>query len=108
MPGTNAGTGIPLHLRCAKCKVRRPWRNPGDHTGMNLEATGRVKSLTVRESHRQNARTLPYKAEYRCLDCGHTGWSKHDDMAHLLRRKGIQVHVRDGAMFILKQDKKIP
>ena len=34
-------------------------------------------------------------AEYRCLRCGHVGWSKHDTMEGLLRQKGFEVVFED-------------
>lgn len=73
MPGTNAGTGYPLTFRCAKCK-RGNWR---DHTrGLNY---------TIIARRRHNKRGLlmrcdrEYEYRYRCLDCGHEGWTKHDN-----------------------------
>lgn len=78
MPGTNAGTGQPLTLRCAKCKVGRDWRE--DRAGgTNLEATGRVRAVkhqTVRQTNR--------KIQYRCKDCGHVGWTQHRSAERLL------------------------
>lgn len=76
MPGTNAGTGQPLTLRCAKCKTT--WRR--DYGGgTNLEATGRTKPVPHR-GIRQTTR----KIEYRCRDCGHVGWTQHIDAERLL------------------------
>ena len=81
MPGTNAGTGYPLTLRCAKCKVLR------DATGRsadNLEATGRTRDLRPSERH-HGYRQTGRKIEYRCRDCGHVGWSQHSDAERLLK-----------------------
>ena len=78
MPGTNAGTGYPLTLRCAKCKAGRSgYRRHGTH----LEATGRTRP-TLHQGYRQTDR----RVEYHCLDCGHVGWSQHSDAERLLRR----------------------
>lgn len=77
MPGTNAGTGQPLTLRCAKCKTYRF----GPDRGTNLEATGRTRPMphsAIRQTNR--------KIEYHCRDCGHTGWSQHIDAERLIRR----------------------
>lgn len=85
MPGTNAGTGYPLVLRCAKCKVLRDYRSfahEDTHKGMNLEATGRSKPMKNR-GYRQSK----LKIEYRCRDCGHVGWSQHSDAEALLLKK---------------------
>jgi hypothetical protein len=87
MPGSNAGTGYPLTLRCGKCKVGRDWEND-DHKGTKLEATGRKRPLASSQHGRGNPRALQYRAEYRCLDCGHIGWSRHGTMEFLLKRKG--------------------
>lgn len=78
MPGTNAGTGQPLTLRCAKCRAAR---SLAVHDGTNLEWTGRTKPAP-HKSIRQTNR----KIEYHCLDCGHTGWSQHIDAERLIRR----------------------
>lgn len=75
MPGTNAGTGCPLTLKCAKCRLSRNWsRNFRE----GLVATGRTRAVS-RRSIRQTTR----KVEYRCLDCGHVGWTQHIDAERL-------------------------
>ncbi len=66
MPGTNAGTGQPLTLKCAKCKTNS-WRD-----ACRLEATGRFRPMP-HKAIRQTWR----KVEYRCLECGHVGWTQH-------------------------------
>lgn len=89
------GTGSPLTFRCAKCKVGRDWRNH-DHAGENVEATGRVKRLPPRRwGVSRGMRHVPYLVEYRCLDCEHVGWSSHDTMKDLLRRKGYEIMFDD-------------
>lgn len=80
MPGTNAGTGQPLTLRCGKCKKYSDWRN---HRPVHLEATGRWKP---RNDGRGGARISDRFFEYRCLDCKHVGWSKHKDAERLFRK----------------------
>jgi predicted RNA-binding Zn-ribbon protein involved in translation (DUF1610 family) len=78
MPGTNAGTGQPLTLRCAKCRksdVRR-----GTSRGTNLEATGRLRPVTHRGVRQTNR-----KIQYRCRDCGHVGWTQHIDAERLFK-----------------------
>lgn len=83
MPGST-GTGYPLTLRCAKCKVRRSDR---DHEcGTHLAATGRTRPIPSSQFGRGHPRALQYQAEYRCLDCGHVGWSRHRTMEDLLRK----------------------
>lgn len=78
MPGTNAGTGQPLTLRCAKCKTT--WRRDSGSGGTNLEATGRTKSVRHKAIRQTNR-----KIEYRCRDCGHVGWTQHESAERLLR-----------------------
>lgn len=78
--GSNNGTGQPMYLRCAKCKTRR-----GRFYGQpeRLEATGRTRP---RRDGRGGARITHRFIEYRCLVCGHVGWSKHMDAERLLAR----------------------
>jgi ribosomal protein S27E len=86
-PGTNAGTGQPLTFRCAKCKVGRRWyESSEDRVGCNVEATGKTRGK-IRERHW--GRMLSYYVQYRCLDCGHVGWSRHHTMEGLLKRRAI-------------------
>ena len=75
MPGSNAGTGWPFTLRCAKCKVGRDWRRTMDST-TRLVRTGRTKPYRGGNLGR-GLRTFH---EYRCLVCKHVGWSRHSDV----------------------------
>jgi hypothetical protein len=75
MPGTNAGTGHPLTFRCAVCKVGRDYRSDS-WRGTNWEATGEVRG-DLDAVHRAVRVSRHTKARYRCLDCGHVGWSGH-------------------------------
>lgn len=90
MPGTNAGTGHPLTFRCAVCKVGRAFDSLARRDlekGTNVVATGeRRERPTGKGSSR---RTDPvYQYSYKCLDCGHEGWSRHTDVrAKYLRGK---------------------
>lgn len=86
------GSGHPLTLRCSKCKI-------GSHKGeskegTNLKATGEVKPLLRRQSS-DGARTLPYRARYKCGDCGHQGWSRHSSMEDLLKADGFLAPSRE-------------
>lgn len=99
MPGTNAGTGHPLTLRCAKCR-QSLWRLP--ERGLNLEATGRWRLLNANRpigpirtdwpsdvpARAPHLRMTFRLIEYRCLDCGHIGWTKHSDAERLMRPPG--------------------
>lgn len=72
MPGTNAGTGQPITFRCAN--ERREWPKRGRHS---VVRTGRVKKRPYRAL---GQRMLMEAHEYRCLTCGHVGWSGHVDV----------------------------
>lgn len=85
MPGTNAGTGYPLTLRCAKCKST--WRREYGAMATNLIATGRTKPRG--RNDKGGMRTTTRMIEYRCLDCGHVGWTKHIDAERLIRRLNL-------------------
>jgi hypothetical protein len=78
MPGTNAGTGYPLTFRCAKCKVGHWGRaQRGDHTheGLNYVVLER-KPSEARGLLARMDRHAKYR--YRCNDCRHEGWTRHD------------------------------
>jgi hypothetical protein len=79
MPGTNAGTGYPLTLRCTRCKVGRP------RGGFDLKATGRTKPIPPHKPQ-GGYRCTNRMIEYKCETCGHVGWSRHSDGERLLKR----------------------
>ena len=54
---------------------------------MNLKATGRTKKLRYNDQHTHGIRQADRRIEYRCLDCKHTGWSRHIDAARLLSNR---------------------
>jgi hypothetical protein len=84
MPGTNAGTGVPLTLKC-RGRVHRTATYRGRVClSTDLEATGRAKA---RRDDRGGARISDRLVEYRCRRCGHVGWSKHMDAERLLAAK---------------------
>lgn len=85
MPGSNAGTGWPLTVRCAKCKRGRDWRNSIDE-GTDLVRTSRTKPYT---GGNRGARGLSTFHEYRCRVCKHVGWSRHVD----IMRKPLETDV---------------
>jgi hypothetical protein len=72
MPGTNAGTGRPLFFRCSRCR-----KLDGSRRGQRWEPTGRVRRLAKSQEGTGGRRVAYLRYEYRCLDCGHTGWSRH-------------------------------
>jgi anti-sigma factor RsiW len=84
VPGTNAGTGCPITLRCAKCK-RRGWEH---RRGYDLEVTGRSRARRRAAFERRGIRMIRrWVIEYRCRECGHVGWSRHIDAAAMLEWK---------------------
>lgn len=86
MPGTNAGTGQPLFLKCSRCKKERnpafPFSQRTTTSQGNLVRTGRTrprrlaKGMGARNGHMRIGDTAH---ECRCLDCGHIGWYCHKD-----------------------------
>lgn len=77
MPGSNAGTGWPLTVRCAKCKRGRDWRR-SDTNDTHLIRTGRTKPYS---GGNRGARGLDTFHEYACVVCNHIGWSRHNEIA---------------------------
>jgi hypothetical protein len=73
MAGSNAGTGWPITVRCAKCKVGHRVDR-----GARLVRTGRTKPY---RGGNKGVRGLMTFHEYRCLVCNHVGWSRHVDIA---------------------------
>lgn len=84
MPGTNAGTGKPLTLKCAKCKKIPTWYT--DHQGKRdwhatpgtIVRTGKVRGEP--KPYGSHLRMLGEHHQYECLDCGHVGWTRHVDI----------------------------
>lgn len=74
--GANNGTGQPNWFRCSKCRQRAMgdtgWANCVTLTGRKRPHRGKA-----------GARNSFIDREYTCLDCGHTGWSCHIDLAKL-------------------------
>lgn len=83
MPGTNAGTGHPITFRCSECRKAYPHGVYSSHYGrMNrVKLTGRKRPAGSGRGYRKS----DFSREYRCLDCGHTGWSTHIDLERLDR-----------------------
>jgi predicted RNA-binding Zn-ribbon protein involved in translation (DUF1610 family) len=87
---SGGGTGQPLFFRCSQCRLRhgtneyferkRGERSPTRNLGRlnRVKLTGKAKPTG---HNRGNGRSTNAQREYRCLDCGHTGWSCHIDLA---------------------------
>lgn len=82
MPGTNAGTGQPIHFRCGMCRrCDAHWRRGFKD---DIELTGRTKPFNNLSSGRHGFTRLGHVVyEYRCKACGHRGWSRHNDLKRL-------------------------
>lgn len=80
--GANNGTGYPLTLRCAKCRVGK--RGDRESVGTDLCATGRTKPLRANEC--LGYRSTRRRIEICCQACGHVGWTKHSAAEALLAR----------------------
>lgn len=87
MAGSDAGTGYPLTFRCAKCRIGWQYRL-GRRDGTNYVATGRTRKVTRRSGRRHvGIRQTHRLIEYRCMDCGHVGWSQHQNLERALERR---------------------
>lgn len=93
---SGGGTGQPLWFRCSQCRLRHGTneyferkhgeRSPTQSLGFidRVRLTGRTKPTG---HHRGNGRSTNTQREYRCLDCGHVGWSCHVDLVAVEARK---------------------
>lgn len=93
MPGTNAGTGQPLHFRCKTCRERgaRSRWGPGSLSDVNgflsdVVLTGKVEPVN---DGRSRIRSSNIRVEYRCRCCGKKGKSRHVDIARRAQREGL-------------------
>ena len=87
--GKGIGTGVPLTFRCAKCKVGRDYQSPrswDQEKGTHYVATGLTKPMPWYRG-RSPIRRAKQLTQYRCLICGHIGWSSHSDMDRALAKR---------------------
>lgn len=90
MPGSNAGTGQPLYFQCGKCRLRGGgyWRLDTSYARW-IRKMGKADRITLtgrtRAAPHGNAfgRSTTRRREYKCLDCGHVGWSRHSDLERM-------------------------
>ena len=73
--GRSLGAGYPLTFRCARCKTNRR----GSRRGLNYEIVTQIDSEARGACIRQDRE---HKYLYNCLDCGHSGWTRHVDAKH--------------------------
>lgn len=85
MPGTNAGTGRPISFRCSQCRRIEGATGPRTARGWidRVELTGRTRKTKPGTAGSRNSL---HRREYRCLDCGHVGWSRHIDLEYKEQR----------------------
>jgi hypothetical protein len=76
--GRSAGPGSPVYFRC---KVERDTLTSRGGDRHVVELTGRERPYSP--SRTLGTRSTYISREYRCLSCGHVGWSNHVDLAHL-------------------------
>lgn len=79
------GIGNPLLFRCSRCRLRDgAWRPKSDRGWIGcVKLTGRK-----RRGRRAGPRADIWRREYRCMDCGHVGWSNHVELKQLDERRG--------------------
>lgn len=83
MGGKGSGTGSPFFFRCSKCRRwGKVWRGMGSGYVDRVELTGRTRKYRGNLEQRMTN----VSREYRCLDCGHVGWSRHVDLVCLTQR----------------------
>ena len=73
--GANNGTGWPYYFRCSSCRKNPPYSGAGSTTKVTL--TGKTRPYT---GGNRGARGSKTHYQYTCSSCGHTGWSRHNDL----------------------------
>ena len=83
-----AYAGQPLSFRCSKCK--KGYDHKREHNcGMNIHTTGKLRKQAPGG---MNYHHWPHHAyQYKCLDCGHIGWSRHPSVQRIYREE----HTKD-------------
>lgn len=91
--GGNNGTGQPNNFRCSACR-KELWGDPDHGWASCVRLTGRKRP----HRGKAGARNSYIDREYTCLDCGHTGWSCHIELAYkagdhreLMIKDGVEV-----------------
>lgn len=77
----------PSLFRCHQCRrtdgAWGPKSRKGWHT--RVELTGKTKAKGL---GRCSMRTSQASRQYRCLDCGHVGWSTHKELERMEENDG--------------------
>ncbi len=90
----STGTGRPITMRCGWCRQHTgiEWSIGNDsRRGYRVTVTGRIAPLTSSQRGTGGSRVLQYRVEYRCDDCGRTGWSRHGSMIGKLEAASFEV-----------------
>jgi len=90
--GRGCYAGQPLTFFCARCRrsatyARQYDDNHTDRVGRRYETTGRTRPQPCAGRRSNHHRWPETMYEYRCLDCGHVGWSRHPDVMRQFNRE---------------------
>jgi len=82
--GRGKQAGSPLYFRCAKCR-RDSWAQSARQLRKGrinrVQLTGEVRPYASPQGSALGARGKTLSREYVCDDCGHRGWSNHQDLS---------------------------
>ena len=76
------GTGSPIWFHCPKWRARSSFlhlRGPVHEVTL----TGRTRAERNKKGHARGPRHGAIAREFRCLTCGHVGWSRHTQLARM-------------------------
>lgn len=82
----SAGPGSPLTFRCNRCRSTTHLRDESSR-GLDYVLTGLALPAPRSKYHARGVRNGSMCYQYRCNDCGHTGWSSHNDVATRFERR---------------------
>lgn len=92
MPGTNAGTGQPYWFRCRTCRNKYPAHAVRSSAEERKGAIDRVeftgRAFAVRHGN-GGSRVAFTRFEFKCLDCGTVGTSRHIDLHDKAVKRGL-------------------
>ena len=85
--GRGCYAGQPATFACAKCRKRRDFFERRSVVGRKYTTTGKTRAQRSEGSNFRRWSDTAY--QYRCLDCGHIGWSRHPDVKRVfMQQKG--------------------
>lgn len=86
--GRSAGTGQPVWFKCPNARSTWNRKQPGHPAaGSNVELTGERRRSYSRYAGSGGRSDINFVYRFRCLDCGHVGWSRHIDIARRFKRE---------------------